>query len=514
MKKLIKLTILPLLVLTVFSCSEEEFLDEKSPDQLTSQNFWRNADDARSGLVAAYSELEARSNFWNGWQEGRPVVDYFRSDYVLPGPDASNYSHWMSIYNFNYTDGHIFLDVLWETNYKGINFANQVISNVGKMTAEQISEAEKERIIGEATFLRGYYHFRLLTLYEQIITRTETINNENTNKPLSTRSETWELILNDFKTASEMLDFEVSSENLGHANKGAALSYLGKAYLFKAGDESSSEAGDYENAAAAFQQVIDSGIYNLEPDFESLFNGENENNQESIFELQFKSADASSNNYTRLHAFVADWAIGGWGGIEANYDLVEEMKQEGKIAENDLYDNRLYATLYFDDPYFNDPATNRMEGSTWDELIAETYGSADAKDNSAYFRKWLPVYVYNNGYVGVNVVLMRYADVLLMQAEALNELGKSSEAMALINEVRAVHGNMPALNLSGQEEIFQQIIHERTMELTLESTRFYDLRRWDLLEAELHEKGRTGFNADDHAYFPVPLSEKQTNTEI
>lgn len=514
MMKIIKLTLLPLLLLSVISCSEEEFLDEKSPDQLTSQNFWRNADDARSGLVAAYSELEARSDFWNGWQEGRPVVDYFRSDYVLPGPDASNYSHWMSIYNFNYTDGHIFLDVLWETNYKGINFANQVISNVAKMTTEQISEPEKKRIVGEATFLRGYYHFKLLTLYEQIIVRRETVTSDNINKSLSTRPEAWELIIDDFKTAAEMLDFEISKANFGHATKGAALSYLGKAYLFRAGDDSSSKAEDYQNAAAAFEQVIESGIYQLEPDFGSIFNGENENNKESIFELQFKSADASSSNYTRLHAFVADWSIGGWGGIEANYALVEEMKSEGKVAENGLFDNRLYATLYFNDPYFNDPQTNKMEGRTWDELIAETYGSPDAKDNSAYFRKWLPVYVYNNGYVGVNVVLMRYADVLLMQAEILNELGKPTEAMALINKVRAIHGKMPSLDLNEQEEVFQQIIHERTMELTLESTRFYDLRRWNLLEKELHEKGRTGFNSEEHSYFPVPLSEKQTNTKI
>src|SRR5690606_19296225 len=178
MKIIIRLSLVSVLFFGLFSCSEEEFLDKESPDQLTNTNFWRNAEDARSGLTAAYSELEARSNFWDGWQEGRPVVEYFRSDYALPGPDATNYAHWMSIFNFNYTNGHIFLDVLWRTNYKGLNFANQVITKVGEMTPEQISDTEKKQIIGEATFLRGYYHFKLLSLFEQIIVRTEIISPE------------------------------------------------------------------------------------------------------------------------------------------------------------------------------------------------------------------------------------------------------------------------------------------------------------------------------------------------
>src|SRR5690606_32185233 len=134
--------------------------------------------------------------------------------------------------------------------------------------------------------------------------------------------------------------------------------YLGKAYLYKAGDPSSVTGDEFQKAAAALQQVVESGVYSLEPDFVSNFNGENENNEESVFELQFKSADATSDNATRLHAFIGDWAVGGWGGIEAHYDLVEDMKSEGMIANNGLYDNRLYGSLYFDDPYFNDPSTN------------------------------------------------------------------------------------------------------------------------------------------------------------
>lgn len=513
MKNLYKLVIVALILSISTSCNDDEFLEQTSPDQLTSENFWRNAEDAQSGLVAAYSELEARSNFWDGWQEGRPVVEYFRSDYALPGPDASNYAHWMSIFNFNYTNGHTFLDVLWTTNYKGLNFANQVITKVSEMTSEQVSDSEKQQIIGEATFLRAYYHFKLLSLYEQIVVRTDIITNETLDKPLSSRPEAWNVILNDFKQASNMLQ-TVENTEPGRATKGAALAYLGKAYMHKAGDPSSAEATDFDNALAAFKPIVQGevGAYALEPDFLSIFNGENENNQESIFELQFKTADATSNNSTRLHAFIGDWSIGGWGGIEATMSIVNEMKKEGMIASNGLYDNRLYGSLYFRDPFYNDTNTNQMQGSTWDELMIDTY--THTNNDAAYFRKWLPNYVWNNSYVGVNVVIMRLADVMLMYAEALNETGNTAEAIPLINKIREVHGYMPPITVSSKEDVKKQIIHERTMELTLESVRFFDLRRWGMLDEAMQAAGRTNFNASSHSYFPIPLSEIQTNSEL
>mgnify|MGYP001803920175 CR=1 FL=1 len=167
----------------------------------------------------------------------------------------------MSIFNFNYTNGHVFLDVMWKTNYKGLYFANQVITKVGEMSPEQISSEDKNRIIGEATCLRWYYHFKLLTLFEQIVLRTELLTMENIDKTLSSRSESWQVILNDFQNAANILPNTYSSENTGRATKGAALSYLGKAYLHKAGDSSSSEIDDFDNAVTAFMKVVDSGVY-------------------------------------------------------------------------------------------------------------------------------------------------------------------------------------------------------------------------------------------------------------
>lgn len=512
MKQLNKILILAILIMAI-SCNDDEFLEQTSPDQLTSESFWRSIDDAEQGLTAAYSELESRSNFWDGWQEGRSVIEYFRSDYSLPGPDASNYAHWMSIFNFNYTNGHTFVNLMWRTNYKGLNFANQVITKVGEMTADQIDVDEKQRIIGEATFLRGYYHFKLLTLYEKIIIRNELISAETLDKGLSERSEAWDVIIKDFEDASNMLQNKSNSTAaIGRATRGAALAYLGKAYLHRAGDATSAQNGDFASAAAALKQIVDEGEYDLESDFLSNFNGENENNIESVFELQFKAGDATSWNATRLHAFIGDWSVGGWGGLEATEELVQDMKKEGMIASNGLYDNRLYGSLYFRDDFYNDEDDPQMQGYTWDQLMTWQYG--DLNENKVYYRKWLPNYVWNNSYVGVNVVLMRYADVMLMYAEALNETGNTGQAIDLINEVRDIHGMMPPTSASSQEDVREQIMHERTMELTLESVRFFDLRRWGKLDEAMQAAGRSGFSAAEHSYLPIPLTEIQANSAI
>ena len=514
MKKIYNIFIASFLFLGFAACDDDDFLKQESPDQLTSSSFWRNTEDAKSGLTAAYSALEARSNFWDGWQEGRPVIEYFRSDYALPGPDALNYAHWLQIFDFTYTNGHTFVNVLWSTNYEGLNYANQVITKVGEMTPEQISDSDKKQIVGEATFLRGYYHFKLLTLFEDIIVRDAIISQETLDKPLATRQEAWNIIISDFTTAADLLSEVNTSENLGRATKGSALGYLGKAYMYKAGDPSSSEASDFQNAVSAFQPLVEGGVgnYSLESDFSSLFNGENENNSESVFEMQFKSGDATSWNATRLHAFIGDWSVGGWGGIEASLDLVDDMKSEGMVASNGLYDNRLYGSVYFRDPYFNDPNTNTMQGYYWDQLMDWQYGNNH--ETHAYFRKWLPNYVWNNRYVGVNVTLMRYADVLLMYAEALNETGSTPQAIPYINQVREVHGFMPPITAATQSEVKDQIIHERTMELTLESVRFFDLRRWGLLDQAMQAAGRSSFSAASNSYLPVPLSEINANSNI
>jgi hypothetical protein len=121
---------------------------------------------------------------------------------------------------------------------------------------------------------------------------------------------------------------------------------------------------------------------------------------------------------------------------------------------------------------------------------------------------------YAQNYVGTNMPLMRYANVLLMKAEVYNEQGHPEKAIPLINEVRSVHGKLPAMTGSDQAAVKAQIEHERLVEFTLENSRFYDLRRWGKLDEAMKADGRTGFSASTHSFLPIPLMEIQTNNEI
>tara|TARA_R110002051_G_scaffold322643_2_gene413662 strand:- start:608 stop:2146 length:1539 start_codon:yes stop_codon:yes gene_type:complete len=511
MKNILKYIAIILIAINIVSCDDDDFLTRESKDQLSSNLFWRDAADAKAALTTAYSELEARQNFWDGWQEGRSVIEWYRSDYMLPGVDGNNYAHWMSVFNGTYTNGHTFINLLWKLNYNGLNYANQVIANVALMDDAVISSAEKKQFIAEATFLRAYYHFKLLTLYEQIVVREGVVGESDLDKALSTRSEAWSVIIKDFKEAAANLPANYSASEIGRATKGAAFAYLGKAYLHKAGDTEAAEADDYKNAADALNEVIKLSVYSLDANFVSMFDGTNQNSPESIFEIQINSPSADAYNRTNLHKFIADPMYDGWGGLEATQGLLTEMKSEGKISTNSGYDERLYASLYYKGDYYNN--NPNMQGFTWDFLANQQYGSADAVDHKVFLRKFIPKVtwgVYNDD---LNVPLMRYADVLLMRAEALNENSGTAEAITLINTVRATHGKMPATMAVSKTDVKNQIIHERTMEFQLESSRFFDLRRWGMLDTAMNAAGRS-LNSASHGYLPVPLTEVKNNSEV
>ena len=233
--------------------------------------------------------------------------------------------------------------------------------------------------------------------------------------------------------------------------------------------------------------------YSLESDFLSLFNGTNENSDESIFELQF-TLDRSNGAryYTELHYWIASEEIGGWDEITPADKLVNEFKKDGQTSANGGYDERMYATLIFDDPYF--ATGNKIFGKNYDDYFTD--------DRRAVFRKLLPDYSdIDQEESGYNVPLMRYANVLLMKAEALNELNRTSEAIPLINQIRSTHGKMPPTTGTSYDAVKAQIEHERILEFPLENFRFYDLRRWGTARTALQSVGRNNFTPDQNNFF-------------
>lgn len=482
----------------------EDFLTVSSPDELTSDSFWRDRSDAEAALASAYSKLEASTDTWEFPEVYFPVEAY-REDIIKPGSDAYNYPNWIELANFTYTNGNSQFSAYWRDNYYGINYSNQVIENVPLIPAGKISEEDRTTFQSEGYFLRGYYHMKLLLNWERIVIRDKYITStDELDKALASRSEAWDFVIDNFTKATQ-LPVTRSAEATGRATRGAAYAFLGWAHLTRAYEETDKKDAELNAALNALNNVTG---YSLVKELSSLFDATNKNSSEGIFELQLTLDTSNGARYrTQLHRFIGCGELWGWEEILPTDRLVEEYKKEGKIATTGRYDSRLYETLFIRDEYFNDPEAGRVYGYTYDDWF-------DGADKPA-FRKYMPADFagMNNNYFGPNIVLMRYANVLLMKAEVLNELGRPAEAIPLINEVRA-RADMPAMTGTGQAEVRAQIEHERMIEFPLENMRFYDLRRWGKVKEALNAVGRTGFDPAKNNFYPIPIQEVNTNNAI
>lgn len=485
---------------TATSCSD--YLDQQSPDQLTSNNFWRNKADAESALASTYSQLEGGVDPW-AFAEVKWPVEAYREDINELGSDALNYQSWVELSTFTYTNGNSQFTTYWKLNYRGISNANQVIDKLPQIPAATITDADRAQIQAEARFLRAYYHMKLLLNWEKIYIRDKYITKESDlSVPLSTRTEAWDFITSELKAVAAVLPAKQSQDKTGRATSGAANSYLGFAYLTRSYEETAQKQNFLNEALTALNKVQG---YELVKDYVSMFDGTAKNTKESIFERQFSETTANGAFYRNaLHYWMASAELGGWDEILPSAMLVNEFKKEGKVATTGNYDSRLYSTIFFKDPYFNDVNNPRVLGTTYDEK----FGGED----KPVYRRYIPgtQEKMDQEYTAINIPLMRYANVLLMQAEVLNQLGRTPEAIPYINKVRD-RADMPAMTGTTANDVQAQIEHERIIEFPLENYRFYDLRRWGKTKVALDAVGRTGFDTSKNNFYPIPLTELQAN---
>lgn len=540
MKKFIYLACL-CLATTFSSC--DDFLTVSSPDQLTTDNFWRDAQDAESTLASAYAQLYHGDSY--ATSEVRWPVEEYRTDLFNVGMDATNYSNWTDIYKFTYTNGNTQFSYYYQDLYRGINFTNQVLDLVPQIPEENIDETKRNELMAEAHFLRGYFHLMLLLNWEKIIIRDKYIwdvTDTDLYKPLSDRVTCWEFVVDELQKGTAL---PATRSGLGRATSGAANAYLGFAYLTRAYEEPAKESEFLSEALKALNAVngyeLVSGKQLID-----MFNGRNKNCPESIFELQYSgNTDNGASYYSYIHCFVACSEIGGWDEILPNNRLVSEFMKEGRKASDGLYDQRLYNTIYFRDDYFNGAENGELIYGeyTYDELFwrwrtnsnnqyvdangnvidipkeeddidgyLEEHGGVKDVYDRPNFRRFTPETLDEMWErCPFNIPLMRYANVMLMKAEILNKQGHPEQAIPLINEIRDKHGNMPPMTGTTQAEVQAQIEHERIIEFPLESYRWYDLRRWGKLNEALSDRG---YVQGKHDFFPIPLWEVNSNPAL
>lgn len=475
-------------------------------------SFWKTSNDAILGINAAYGSLLVDGTY----MRFMPILLDVRADDVISNSPWTAISN-VGRFNLGTADGSGY-GWTFANLYEGISRANQVLDNVPAITMDATL---KNRILGEAYFLRGFYFFHLVNFFGSV---PLPLSSANTNGKFfvaqSSEADGWKQVMSDLKTAITLLPVSVATADLGRATKGAALAYLGKAYIFNQ---------DYANAAIQFKAVIDLGVYGLVANYKDNFTDVNENNKESIFEVQFSRQAGGTDlgwqgipstgwGKTSARAITFAPRSFGWTDVQPSRSIYTEFHLE-KTVDGKI-DPRILSTLFYNDTADTHLATTPMYQTTFQAR----YGANAADLNDLFCRK------YENGEgsfadefdwrSGINERVMRYADVLLMYAECLNEANQTALAYPYIQLVRT-RANLANLTIvkpgMTQAQMRDQIAHERLLEFSLEGHRFDDIRRWgwlkDPVKLALLKSRDAEFNSyqPGREYYPIPQAEIDNN---
>ncbi|RMF22957.1 MAG: RagB/SusD family nutrient uptake outer membrane protein [Bacteroidetes bacterium] len=479
------------LSLSALSC-EKEFLERKPIIGVTVDNFYRTADDAIAAVNAAYAalqfELSPAGHFRWFWG------DIMSDDAVKGGSGDNDVFDLLLLETFQGPTNTDLLEAEWGADYEGIYRANVVLENVPQI---EMDEQLKARILGEAKFIRAWFYYNLVTLFGGVPLVDHVLAPSEYNLPRNSAEEIWAFIEQDLNEAIPVLPLrsEYPPEDLGRITRGAAQALLLKALMYQR---------KYAEAQPVAEAIINSGEYFLEPEYGKIFTRAGENGPGSIFEIQYMNASGgnwgknNANEGTFTNVFQrARGQFEGFGFNIPTQDFVDEFFKEG------FEDPRLKHTVFREGEPMGDRGIFTKEatgGFPWDYYPKKYFNN---KSEEAPFGDPNP-----NG--GSNDRVIRYADVLLMHAEAAFHNGDEGAARNSLNQVRArARGSnpnvLPDVTASGAA-LLEAIYHERRVELGLEGHRFFDLVRTGRAPEVL---GPLGFVEGVHELFPIPESQIQ-----
>lgn len=501
---------LTMLLIGLMASSCQDFLEEEPLVAPTEASFFDDELNAMSAINACYdpltwgqSGLTLPLGFAHGYEW---IVGDVLSDDSEKGSTTSDLADINALEEWRANASNANIATLWYNPFAGIYRTNIVINNVDE---GMIPQALKDRLMGEAKFLRAYYYFLQVRIFGGVPLFTTPISPDDIEAREFSRAsvgEVYALINQDLKDAIALLPEKsaYAPEDIGRATKGAARAYLARAYMYQIGmvnDNGITWDDVYEQTNA----IISSGEYALAPNYATIFEMEGENNVESIFEVQAISigqAGWAEGAGTIETVFQNPFGTFGYGFNTPTQDLYDAF-EEG--------DPRRESTLY-------------SEGDLAHGLDIDI--AANGRNTTGYLHRKVildPEFQPSNPQESPqNIRKFRYADILLMQAEAAYYIGNEAEARNLVNQVRARARNstypkgytaantdgyepypnpgLPDITASGQA-LLEAIWHERRVELGMETLRYYDLVRTGRYLNSLEETYNTEVrsNAESHA---------------
>ncbi len=418
---------------------------------------------------------------------------------------------------------------LWNSLYRLVFRSNVVIDRGTKWNPPSPAEQEKVRqYIAEARFLRSYAYFNIVNLWGRapLITAYDSVT-ANNYPPRASAESIWQFIETDLAAAAADLPVRYDpATGLGRATKGAALALLGKSYLYQE---------KWAQAQATLRQLTNGEFgYELDPDYDNLFSQENQGSKENVFQI--------------MNGRWTDWGIGNqyyvfggqetWGGkathsgraqeygfrdwfnVYVPTTIVNAFKYTNPANGSTFTDPRAKFTFYGNEASGGDTDyCNRCSGGK----ISFPFNAADPQGHYVWrkYQYYEDVDSYEGPASSINGQVIRYADVLLMLAEAyIQQDNTGAEPLALINKVRTRVGAFTYAALGNQEQAMSLLRRERQLEFTGEQLRYFDLIRWGIAKETINNQRRiepgdgTQPFQDRHVLFPIPDTEKNYNPNV
>ena len=460
---------LSIIVIVFFASCKKSFLDKVPPSSLTSEIFFKTASDFNLATIGIYDVLQGRSYSESSWA----LMEMSTDNTYTNAPAGAFGEIWYQVEEFRILQDNAHLNNQWQFSYRAIGRANTVINRIANV---QFAQTLKDQYEGEALFLRASMYFNLVRLFGDvpIVLEEQSVLNSFriSRQPVA---EVYQQIILDLTAADIKLPLAYTGNDIGRATRGAAKAMLGKVYLTQK---------NYTEAAAKLREVIALGRYNLLPNIVDVFRASNANHAESIFEIQFKAgqgADREGSNFVEGMAPATQ-------RINAMYVLGTPTTGQGNgVVTRELFDA------------FSPTDTRRNA----------TIGRIGSGPSEVFFqRKYAtPTAIFLDA--EDNFTVLRYSDVLLMLAEALNEQTFGSvDAFRAINDVRRRAGltDLDSGTTPTQQVFRNALLNERRFEFAFENQRWFDLLRFDQAIPILTSKGLSirAFNV----LFPIPLRER------
>lgn len=468
------------LVLTATMSCGDDFLDRKPKGQLTYDTFFETSDHAVWATNAIYQHFRSWEMCAFPWIGITDII----SDDADKGSTANDALYMQELDEFTFDQTNAAFSGAWQGHYQVIFRANLAIDNIPGI---DMDVDLRNRLIGEGKFLRAYTYFRLVQWFGDVPLIMHTLNDDQYyNQERAPAEEVYDFIEADLLDAIAVLPekSEYASADLGRATKGAARGMLAKLYMVK---------HDYSSAIQQCDAIITSGEYSLMTRYGDNFLPVGEHGVESIYETSAVASQAAIVGPGATPFNMIQGVRGvpnlGWGFNRPSDDLV---------ASYEPGDPRRQATIIYVGEVLPDGSTIVQDNP---EVLNERYNQ----------KAWVPAHagLQDNG--PGNIRILRYSDILLLAAEAYNEVGDPSKALQYLNQVRArARGSnnfiLPDVTVMDQSLLRERIYQERRVELAMEQHRWFDLARWGRIADEMAPL-RPSFVAAKHTLLPIPQAE-------